>query len=207
MSVCEERSGIVRYSLNWSTHWARPGEETQLCVSRYWRWCILLLWISNLSISSLFMLQFGHVRKNVCGCQVSRFRVYNLLVTCQVKVCAKFSFSCDEEVIEEDVLRTSQASPLSTSTGMWQLSCALKRKFSKARRAKFLQKSPRFSLTFDIDHLHILQSSNNQSSTFLKSPTPWACGLLGELSSLVTITAHSFCMCVLVSLVHFLQDY
>lgn len=130
------------YSLSTS---GRRG--TVVRVSSYWQWCVLLLWISNLSISSLFMLQFGHVRKNVCGCQVSRFRVYNLLVTCQVKVCAKFSFSCDEEVIEEDALRTSLAFPPSTAIGTWQLPCALKRKFSKALRAKFLQKSLRFPLS------------------------------------------------------------
>jgi len=42
----------------------------------------------------------------VC-CQVSHSGVYNLLVICQVDLCAKFSFSYDQEVIREDALRTS----------------------------------------------------------------------------------------------------
>lgn len=41
------------------------------------------------------------------ACQVSHFSVYNVLVICQVSICAKFSFSCDQEVIQEDALRTS----------------------------------------------------------------------------------------------------
>lgn len=43
------------------------------------------------------------------ACQVSQFSVYNFLVICQANICAKFSFSCDQEVIQQDALRTSPA--------------------------------------------------------------------------------------------------
>lgn len=43
------------------------------------------------------------------ACQVSQFSVYDFLVICQVNICAKFSFSCDQEVIQQEALRTSPA--------------------------------------------------------------------------------------------------
>lgn len=43
------------------------------------------------------------------ACQMSQFSVYNFLVICLVNICAKFSFSCDQEMIQQDALRTSPA--------------------------------------------------------------------------------------------------
>lgn len=43
------------------------------------------------------------------ACQGSHCSVYNLLVICQVNIGAKFIFSCDQEMMQEDALRTSLA--------------------------------------------------------------------------------------------------